>query len=182
MINILLLVFFVCLLGFVLYIIFVFRADERRMRKEAPYVWSYFSHLRLLKKNNHKILGKSMIDMGCGDGWMLRFFTRNFGIARAEWYDIRRFPVWLGRVINYLWKYNHIRIYNEDFSHANLHKYDIVYLFLWQSTVNNLESRIRENIGENTVVFTNTFHFPNRQPYDVIQNSKGENIFQLYRK
>lgn len=177
-----LLVLLLMLLWYVLYIVSVFVVDEWKMRKEAPYVWSYLSHKRLLIQNKKKLNWKYILDMWCGDGGMLRFFTKKIWYEKWVGYDIRRFPIRLGRLMNMFYDCNNIVLYRGDFQKAHLEKYDTLYLFLWASVVVKLEKRIHDGIRPGTIVITNTFHFRNREPFDVIRNNKGKVVFKLYTK
>ena len=49
----------------------------------------------------------------------------------------------------------------------------MIYLFLWKSVVENLEPWLHKNLGPDTIIITNTFHFANWQPFDVIKNKKA---------
>lgn len=178
----LILILLVSCVLFVLYVIYIFFHDEWKMRKSAPYVWSYISHKRLLQQYKHKFHWKYLLDMGCGDGWMLRFFVRKMAFHRADWYDIRRFPIKFGKILNRVYWCKKITLYQQDFFNADISKYDTIYLFLWASIIEDIEKRIHSRIRPWTVIITNTFHFKNRIPFDVIKNSKGMVVFQLYRK
>lgn len=183
---IILLVLLLCLLWWVLYVVIVFAVDEWKMKKTAPYVGSYGSHKKILLEN-HTLLKpylteKKLLDMWCGDGGMLRFFTCHRWVKKAVGYDIRRFPVWFGKVLNKIWWYKNIQIHNADFSYANPEKYDVIYLFLWKSVVENLESWLQERIWKDTIIITNTFHFSHWKPFDTLKNKKGKIVFQMYRK
>lgn len=178
----LVLILLVLFLLFVLYVVWIFFLDEWKMRKYAPYVWSYTSHKLLLQQNRPKIHWKYILDMGCGDGGMLRFFMRKMAFHRAEWYDIRKFPITFGKILNQLFWYKKITLYQQDFLRADIWRYDTIYLFLWPSIVEDIEKRIHDRIRPETVVITNTFHFKNREPFDTIKNSKGRVVFQLYKK
>lgn len=179
---VLFLIILILFLFFVLYIIYIFFHDEWKMRKSAPYVWSYISHKKLLKQHSHQIHWKYILDMGCGDGGILRFFIRKLAFHRADWYDIRKFPIVLGKILNRLFWYKKVTLYQQDFFNADITKYDTIYLFLWPTILEDIEKRIHARIRPGAVVITNTFHFNNREPYDTIKNSKGKVVFQLYKK
>ena len=176
------LILLVLFLFFVLYVVCIFFLDEWKMRKSAPYVWSYISHKKLLKQNRDKIHWKYILDMGCWDGGILRFFVRKMAFHRADWYDIRKFPIRYGKILNRLFWYTEIALYQQDFFNANISKYDTIYLFLWPSIVADIEKRIHSRIRPWAIIITNTFHFKNRAPFDTIKNSKGRVVFQLYRR
>lgn len=178
----LLLILLIWFLLFVLYIIYIFFHDEWKMRKSAPYVWSYISHKRLLQQHKHQIHWKYILDMGCGDWGILRFFIRKMAFHRGDWYDIRRFPIKLGKILNKLFWYKEITLYQQDFFSADISKYDTIYLFLWSSIVEDIEKRIHSRIRPWTIIITNTFHFKTRVPFAVIKNSKERVVFQLYRR
>ena len=165
-----------------IYIGWVFFYDERKWRKKAPYVDSYWSHRRLLLQYREKLRGESILDMWCGDGAILRLFIKELRYKKGVGYDIRRFPIWLGSIVNKIFLYKDITLYQQDFHNADLWDYDMIYLFLWSDVIIKLEKRIHESIRPGTIVITNTFHFADREPFDVIRNQKGKVVFQLYKK
>jgi len=162
--------------------IYFFVADEWKYRKDAPYVNSYWKHYQLLWQHRDKIHVKKILDMWCGDGEILRFFVKKMAFHRGVGYDIRIFPILIGRFLNRLFYCKNITLVRDSYMKATLHWYDVIYLFLWKNNIAQLENYIRQWIDENTIVITNTFHFTHRKPYDVMRNEKGKVVFQLYKK
>jgi hypothetical protein len=104
---------------------------------------------------------------------MLRFFIRHKGCTSGVGYDIRRFSISIGNIIHALSGYStSITLHNQDYHHADLQAYDIIYLFLWPDVMPGLQEWITKHIAEKTVVITNTFHFPSWEAFDVIHNGK----------
>ncbi len=162
--------------------VYFFVTDEWKYRKDAPYVNSYKKHYELLRQYRTKIPGESILDMWCGDWEILRFFIKKLAFHRGVWYDIRVFPVLIGRLLNCILYYRNITLVRWNYMQAKLRWYDVIYLFLWKNNIAQLENHIHYWIDDKTIVITNTFHFPHWEPYDVIRNAKGKVVFQLYRK
>ncbi len=148
--------------------------------KKAPYVPSFDSQLKIMKK--YLILEKwaKIVDLWCGDGKALRFFSKEFGLI-GTWYDLNPFVIWYGKMINRLSRYA-IKLIRANFKQAQLKRYDYVYLYLWPQQLISMEDRVFEHIGKDAIVISNSFTFVKHIPFDIISDEHNKKIIYLYRK
>lgn len=151
-----------------------------RRHKEAIYVPSFNRHLALMKKTLPLIRGKKLLDLGCGDGKALRFFTREYGVACA-WYDINSFAISYGRVINFL-KWCHMKLFRQDFSHAPIDDVDYLYFYLFPEQLVSIEDWVFSSIKKETIIISNTFEFKKHPPFQTIKDRRGKDRIFLYKK
>ena len=154
---------------------FVFRKD-----KSAMYVPSFDRHIRLMKQLK-LTRGKKLVDLWCGDGKAMRFFTQQFGL-QCDGYELLSFPYCYGKLLNlFLW-YPQIHLYKQNFLQADLKRYDYVYVYLLPNQMADIESRIFQNIKFDAIIISNSFQFAVHKPYKVITNKKGKPSIFLYKK
>jgi len=149
--------------------------------KRAPYVPSFDSHLRIMKQKLKLLPWKKLIDLGCWDGKILRFFASNFWLI-CEWYEINLSAIIYWKIINFFRRPINIKIYKQNFLKADLKKYDYVYLYLLTSQLAKIEDRIFQNIKKNTIIISNSFKFTNHQAFQTIKNDRWRDCIFLYRK
>ena len=131
----------------------------------SPIVWSYKSavidSLKLAKVKKDEIV----IDLGCGDARSLILASKNFG-AKGLGFD-RSLLCFLRSSLN-VWRAGerkNIQIFWGDFKKAEpfLKKVDIVYLYLLNSTLTEIEAWLFASIGEKTRVVSLAFWFPHKK-------------------
>ncbi|MBP8017178.1 class I SAM-dependent methyltransferase [Candidatus Gracilibacteria bacterium] len=148
----------------------------------VPYVPIYDEDIKLMKENLKLIPGKTIIDLGCGDGKALRLFVKHLGIKKAVGYDINFAAIWFGKFINKIYKINNIELFHGNFLNISIEKYDYIYIYLLTEYMERIEDFVFKNMGDNTVIISNTFKFKNHKPFKIIQNKKGKDRILLYNK
>lgn len=151
-----------------------------RSNKQAIYIPSFTKDLSLMCGQLPLSPGKMLIDLGCGDGKALRFFVREYHL-KCLWYDINRFAIYYGRIINWL-KWYHIHLFHSNFLGADLSGADYIYLYLFPEQMVIIEDWFFSAIQEGTVVISNTFQFKKHTPFEIIKGRNGKNRIFLYKK
>ncbi len=148
--------------------------------KKAPYVPSFDLHLRIMKQQLKLKKGAKIVDLGCGDGKALRFFSKEFGL-KGTGYDLNPFVIRYGKMLNYLLWYKNIRLIRSDLGKAQLWRYDYVYLYLWPEQLEILEQRLFAHVHKDTVIISNSFIFKHHTPFQILVDTTGKEIIRLYR-
>jgi SAM-dependent methyltransferase len=151
-----------------------------RGRKRAVYLWSFDRDLSLMVWRLPLISGNKIIDLGCGDGKALRFFSRHYWV-KCQWYDINFFAIFYGRVINFIKGYT-IKLFLKDFKYAPIGNVDYIYLYLFPEQLVSIEDWLFSWVKEWTLLISTTFHFKKHMPFDTIKDRKGQDRIFLYRK
>jgi len=130
--------------------------------------------------------GQTVIDLGCGNARALiiaanEFGTKGVGIDRSYYSCWRsKINVWLAR------KSNNIKIVRGDFRavESQLARADVVYLYLLNETLAQIEAWLFQHIGPQTIVISLAFSFPNHQPIKTAetQNLGQKTKIRLYRR
>lgn len=105
--------------------------------------------------------GEKFYDLGCGRGDALIIATRNFN-AKVRGYEISPFPYLLSKIR--LLRYNNSKVFLGNFKSADLKNADVVYLYLFESVLGEIEDWLFESIGKNTRVITLAFKFKKHKP------------------
>jgi len=132
---------------------------------KTPYVWSFDSHLKMLKKLNLE-KWKTIIDLWCGDGKVLRFLEKEFWLV---WYgyDLNSFAINYWKILNKI-KKSKVKLFKWDFTKQDISNYDYIFMYLMPSSMKELEKWIFENKKQDAIVIVNTFPFPNKKPFKII--------------
>jgi ubiquinone/menaquinone biosynthesis C-methylase UbiE len=132
---------------------------------KSPYVGSFQRQLELMKQLDLE-KWKTIVDLGCWDGKVLRFFEKEFWL-KWIWYDLNSFAIIWWRLLNKI-KKSDIKLFKWDFTKQDISKFDYIFMYLMPSVMKELEGRVFENKWENSIVIVNTFPFPNKKPFKVI--------------
>jgi len=126
----------------------------------------------------------SLVDLGCGDWKMLRFFAKHYSIKKLDGYEIHGLAiVW--------WKFlqlfnpnrRKIRIIWKGFEHANLSKYDYIFTYLLTTHLAEIEDRVFSSMKKDAIIISNTFRFKKHKPFKIIEDSKISSWkIYLYKK
>ena len=133
---------------------------------KVPYVGSFDRQLDLMKDLDLQ-KGKTIVDLGCGDGKALRFFSRQFWL-KGVWYDVNGFAILWWRILNKLLWYDNVILEKKNFFDTDISGYDYFYLYLFPSMMEKVESWLFANKKKDAIVIANSFPFPNKKPFKVI--------------
>ena len=152
----------------------------------SPTVYAYNSaiidsfKLARLKKD------ELVIDLGCGDGRSLilaakKFGARGIGVERSLYCYLRA-----NLKVLMAGERSRVKVILGDFKklEPDLKNADVVYLYLLNSTLAEIEEWFFTSIGGQTRVVSLAFWFPNRQPIGEIEtyNLRKTAKARLYRK
>jgi hypothetical protein len=171
----LLIVFFALRVIFGL-LVFMFKKD-----KSAMYVPSFNRHIRLMKEHLKLFPWKKMVDLWCGDGKAMRFFSRTFNL-QCDGYEIQYFPHLYWKILNKLLWYPDLRLLKNDFLLADIHGYDYIYVYLLPQQMAEIESRIFKSMKDDAIIISNSFQFAIHKPFEIIKDKHSKPSIFLYKK
>lgn len=151
-----------------------------------PIVYSSYEGIRDSFKLAKLKKGETVIDLGCGNGRVLLVAVKEFG-AKGVGIDRSFFCLLKARLNIYLaGESKNIQIYRQPFEKATdqIKKADVVYLYLWPSTLDKMESWLFPLISTKTRVVSLAFKFDKKQPETEIEtmNLGIKMKVGLYRK
>lgn len=152
-----------------------------RRDTSAMYVPSFDRHIRLMRDQLKLVSGKKLVDLWCGDGKAMRFFSRTFHVL-CDGYEIQHFPYVYGKLLNRILGYPQLRLFKKNFLQADIHVYDYIYVYLLPEQMAAIEDWIFSHIKNDAIIISNSFQFAKHKPYDTIPNKHGKPSIFLYRK
>lgn len=130
--------------------------------------------------------GEIVVDLGSGSGLALiiaasKFGAKGVGVERSPFYYLlSKIKVFLSGCSK------DVKIYFGDFRRVEkqVQKADVVYLYLLNSVLENIESWIFGIIGDKTRIVSLAFYFPNKKPISTTTtlNLGRKTIISLYKK
>jgi hypothetical protein len=74
-----------------------------------------------------------------------------------------------------------IPLIHSDFSSADIHEADYIYLYLFPQQMLDIEDRIFASLKKDGLVIANTFPFGKHIPFQIIKNRKWKERIFLYK-
>ena len=148
--------------------------------KKAPYIPSFDRQLELMTNLNIK-KGSTLVDLWCGDWKALRFFSKNYDIKSADWFDINLYAIFRWKHLNKRQWISNVHLYKKNLFDVDLEKYDYIYLYLWWTQLAVMEDWIRENKKNNSIIISNSFQFKKHKPFKTIKNERDYDTIFLYK-
>jgi SAM-dependent methyltransferase len=179
---IILLLIWLCILILTILGMYLWSEAKHYFYHQAPTVGTYSRHFNLMKKKLKLPDWASVIDLGCGDGGVLRFMSDHYHLSILDGVDNNLTAVWRWKFFNYLFNKKNINLHYGDIQDTDISQYDIVYLFLLSKHLDNLQSRLQKNMKSDAIIVCNTFEFSDRIPYQVLRSSQTGSVIRLYKK
>src|SRR3989339_1077792 len=136
----------------------------------VPYVPLARGKLAFLNENVKFNPADSLVDLGCGNGRVLRFLEKYQGLTKLEGYEVNWWAFFLGRLLNRIYKAKN-RIYFKNFHQVDLGKYDVVYCYLLESGLKRLREKFDRELRPGARIVS--FDFPIRGWHEPVQTYEG---------
>ena len=134
----------------------------------APYVPILRKQTQELFKIAELAPGQTLIDLGSGDGRLLRAAASR-GV-RCIGYEINPYLVLISRVV--CWRYrNMVTIHTADIWHITLPPADIIYIFALDRYMSRLDQKFQSEIDRPTLVVSYIFEIPARKAIRATSNT-----------
>ena len=118
-----------------------------------------------------------LVDLGCGDGRLLRSFYRAYGI-RGVGYEINPWAYLLARIKNFLARAP-VEVRREDFFAVDLSQFDLIFCYLFPDVLKRLGPKLFREARPGTIIISANFPIPCLKPYLVL---KEEDPIYFYRR
>ena len=134
----------------------------------APYV-------PILRRDSRRILklsglkpGQTLIDLGSGDGRLLRAAAA--GGIRCIGYEINPYLVWISRIV--CWRYRKlVTIHTANIWNIKFPPADVIYIFILDRYTEKLEQKFSAEITRPTKIISYVYQLPHRKPVHVTHNT-----------
>ena len=145
----------------------------------VPYVPLGKRQLQYVSENIKLNKTDKVIDLGCGDGRVLRLFEK-MGVKVAIGYEVNFWAWFRGQIINFF-KKSKVKLYFKNFNKINIAEFNIVYLFLLPSYLKRLRIKLEKELQRGAIVISFGFEIDGWQPVETIypnnNNKKLDRIF-----
>lgn len=149
---------------------------------QAPTIRTYSCHFQLMKSHLYLDSNKKLIDLGCGDGAALRFFSQYFGINDLTGVDNNRTAIRYGMLLNRIFGYTTITLSHGDMQECDISSYDYIYLFLLPKHIDTLQDWLQKNMNSDAIIISNTFQFSDREVTEELRDPQIWSVFWIYKK
>lgn len=148
----------ILLIGALLYVIGLFVGPVFG----APFVPTQQKYVEDIVRLSGVKPGHHVIDLGCGDGRIVRAFAASG--AHAVGYEVNPMLVWLSRIKSMRQLKGSTQFVLGNFVNHDLSRYDIIITYLMPPMMVRLEKKLLKELKLGACVVSNSFRFPNWQP------------------
>ena len=145
----------------------------------VPFVPLSKKQLRTIDKHIKLRLDDKVVDLGCGDGRVLRMFEKQ-GVKDLVGYEVNFLAYLLAKIENKILTSN-AKIYFKNFKKVNLSEYNVVFCYLMDYYVNSLKGKFDKELKPGTRVISYAFKIKNWHKPEIIysdkRNKKSGRIF-----
>jgi SAM-dependent methyltransferase len=124
-----------------------------------------------------------IVDLGCGDGRVLRVFE-SMGYKKLVGYEINLWPYVKGCVINFF-KKSQVKLYLGNFLKVDLSKYDVIFCYLLPHMLKRLTKKFDAELKPGAVIISAAFEIKDwRRPAEILfpdQSKPMNNRFYIYK-
>lgn len=118
----------------------------------------------------HMSAGELLVDLGCGDGRVLRRANERYGV-RGIGYELNLMAYLKARLL--CRRYPAIRLRMANFWRADVSCADVVYCYLYPDVLRPLALKLKQELKPGAVVATGNFPLPGWRPIEVVRCGRG---------
>ncbi|MBU2524677.1 hypothetical protein KKG71_05815 [Patescibacteria group bacterium] len=121
-----------------------------------------------------------VFDLGCGDGRLLRYIERKYGVI-GEGYEIAPLVYLWAKIYSKLVG-SKVKIYCRDLFKADLSKADVIFLYLVPFVLKKLGKKMNAECRKGTIIISEGFTLPNLKlkKHIPLNKKKGLPSFYIY--
>jgi len=146
------------------------------LRDRVPYVPTPAWVIEWLTKNSAIPEQATVVDIGCGDGRVLRAFKQTFPTIQAIGYERNWYPYLLAKRAGR----GQINIRRQSFYQADLSEANVLYCYLLKSLMPKVAPILERQLKPGTIIYSYAFQFPGWTPKQVIPNPEKPEASKLY--
>jgi ribosomal protein L11 methylase PrmA len=121
--------------------------------------------------------GQMIVDLGCGDGRILRLAQKHYNV-RAIGYEVNLMAYLKARVLSF--GINDIEIRRRDFWSANLSDADVVFCYLYPDVLKKLSAKLKATLKPGAVIVSCNFILPGFKPSNVLHPAGARHSDPVY--
>jgi ribosomal protein L11 methylase PrmA len=121
--------------------------------------------------------GQILIDLGCGDGRVLREAWKNYKVM-AVGFELNLMAYIKARVLSL--GLNNIQIKHKNFWFQNLKAADVVFCYLYPDVMRKLSKKLKQELKPGTLIVSCNFALPGFKPLRVVRPAGSLHNDPLY--
>ena len=118
---------------------------------------------------------QTVCDLGCGSGDILFCIAKTNPATKLFGYEISILPYVIGKVRQLFYK--NVQIKFKNLFKQKIDKMDLVIVFLMQTAYPKLLKRLKQEIGDNTLVAILAWPVPNMKTFEVLEQKDQVPIY-----
>lgn len=130
----------------------------------SPYVKTKRKVLELILKGANLKPKQKFIDLGCGDGVVVRTAIQQYKV-QGTGYDINPLLIFRAKILNRLHKTPSARFYKKNIFNADISKADVIYMFLLPKLLVKLKSKIKNESKKKALIISHGFEIVGWKKY-----------------
>lgn len=134
--------------------------------RSVPFVPLSKKQLKTISANIKLNPKDKIVDLGCGDGRVLRMFEK-YGAKDLTGYEVNFWIYLLARIKNTFSK-SKARIYFKNFQRVNLSEYNIIFCYLSNYQMNSLKEKFDRELKLGTKIISYVFSIKNWRNPEII--------------
>lgn len=117
-------------------------------------------------------------DLGCGDGRLLRYVEKNFGVV-GDGYEIAPLVYIWALIMNYIYR-SKTRIHFQSLFDADLRKADVIFVYLVPFVLKKLAHKVNKECQSGTVVVSQSFRIPGLKLHKTVPRDERKKTPTFY--
>jgi SAM-dependent methyltransferase len=150
----------------------------------SPYVPTKTSELKNFLKDAHIKKGSLFLDLGCGDGRVVRAAVTEYG-ARGIGVDINYMLILWARIVSFAKQVKNLTFKTENIMKTDVSEADYIYLFLMPALIAKLEPKLKKETKKGALILSHGFPVKGWEKYNykTIEHKPFPTYYyQLHRK
>jgi SAM-dependent methyltransferase len=124
--------------------------------KGSPYVPTNKKIIEHILKNVKLKKGQTFLEIGCGDGRMLRTAVKKYQVNGIG-IEVNPLIFFWAKFLTRLQKINEIKYYRSDIIRNNLPTADVIYLFLMPKLIEKINHKLKKELNRGTLIISHGF-------------------------
>lgn len=145
----------------------------------VPYVPLNRRQLGLIAKNIKIPTDVNFVDLGCGDGRVLRLFEKQ-GLTNLDGYEVNFWAYLIARTKNFFLR-SKTKVYFKNFRKINLAQYDVVFCYLLDFYLSTLREKFDGELKPGTKIISYAFAIKDwRSPEIIYTSETKKNLDRIF--
>ncbi|MBU1132005.1 hypothetical protein KKC32_01995 [Patescibacteria group bacterium] len=170
---------FICIVVLLLFIWSISNAIGLIRARGVPYVPLSRRQLQAIEKNIKLNSDDILIDLGCGDGRVLRMFERQ-GVKNLSGYEVNFWAYLKSKIINKFTR-SKSKIYFKNFKTIDLSKFNIVFCYLLEGYLARMREQFEQQLSPGTKIISYGFEIKDwREPKIIYTDKENKKLGRIF--